>query len=309
VGENIQKKKKVLIVTFPQGGPFVWAQNLAKHLEKNGYETKISTGRKNYFFDQFRRHDIVHSCVALPFSFGRKFILTIHGNFKEENIRSKLFFPLAIAAANTVTVPSVFLKKSLNLGTATVIPNGIKLPMETKRSCTLIGSEPVLGILTSFHFRQKADGLIPLAKIIEAISPEIKLVIGGAGEFFEEYKKIILALHPNTEFLGHCKREDLFSKIDIFTYYSLLDNQPLVILEAMAFGLPLMTNLVGSVEEMLTGKMASYIARTDDEYKRTLRTLLESQTTREENSQEAKKIAQEFSWTRIIKEYIEIYEK
>ena len=305
------KKKTILIVTFPQGGPFVWAQNLAKHLEQHGWEAKISAGRKNYFFDQFKRYDVVHSCVALPFSLAKKFVLTIHGNFKEENHRSKYFFPIAISHADAITTPSSFLKNSLTIKNAIVIPNGIDLPEETKESYALIGKNPTVGILTNFNFRPKADGLFQLSKIIEKISPEIKLSIGGGGQFFEEYKKRILEIHPNTQFWGYYTREELleqFRQTDIFAYYSNLDNQPIVVLEAMAYGLPTISNVVGSVEEVLTGEMEKYIARTDEDYQKILQTLLNSQSARIANGQAAQKKAQDFSWNAIVAQFIKIYE-
>jgi len=217
--------------------------------------------------------------------------------------------PLTIRHADAVTVPSQFLKDALGIEKATVIPNGIDLPEKTKNDYRLTNAAPTIGILTNFNFRKKADGLICLAKIVRRISPEIKLIVGGGGEFFEEYKKIVLDIHPNTEFLGQCKKEDLFNQIDIFTYYSLLDNQPIAILEAMAFGLPVMSNNVGAVKEILTGKLENYIAKTDEEYGNLLKELLNSQEIREENGQEAEKISQKFFWEKIVKRFMEIYSR
>lgn len=302
-------RKKILIVTFSQGGPFVWAQNLAKYLEKNGYAVTLASGRKEYFKQQFKYYDIVHSCVAVPNLLCKKYILTIHGNFYKEKIIARPLFWLMLKRADQITVPSEYLKNTLAIKNSAVIPNGIDMTEKTKESYALIGEKPVVGILTNFNFRLKADGLIHLAKIVQAISPEIKIVVGGSGEFIEEYKKEILKIHPNTEFLGHCKKEDLFHQIDIFTYYSILDNQPIAVLEAMAFSLPVVSNIVGSIEEVLTGEMAKYIARTDEDYHKILRTLLDSQTAREENGKAAKEIARDFSWDKIVRRFIEIYEK
>jgi glycosyltransferase involved in cell wall biosynthesis len=303
------KKKTILIVTFPQGGPFVWAENLARELRKRGYAVTLASGRKEYLKQQFKYYDIVHSCVPVPNFLCRKYVLTIHGNFLEEKHLSRWLYPLIIKRANFVTVPSEFLKKALVAKKAMIIPNGIDIPENTKNSYGIIGKNPAIGILTNFNFRKKADGTLKLAQIIENISPEVKLVIGGSGEFFEEYKKTILGFHANTEFLGHCKKEDLFDQIDVFTYYSMLDNQPIAVLEAMAFGLPVLSNVVGSVEEVLTGKMEKYIARTDEDYGNKLKKLLDLEEAREENGREARKNSQDFSWDKIAREFVEIYEK
>lgn len=305
----VTQKKKILIVTFPQGGPFVWAQNLAKHLEKNGYEVKLFHGRyRHHIREQFKYYDIVHSVMPIPHPLTKKYVLTIHGNYKEEtSLLAKILYPLTVLFASSTTMPSQFLQNKLQLRNVKIIPNGIDLPEKTKDSYALIGDKPAVGILTNFNFRRKADGLIHLAKIVRTILPEIKLVIGGSGEFFEEYKKKISEIHPNTDFWGHCRKEDLFSQIDIFAYYSLLDNQPLSLLEAMAFGLPVISNQVGAVEEVLTGKLENYIAKTDEDYENTLERLLASPEAREENGQEAKKIAQDFFWEKIVNKFITLY--
>ncbi len=305
--KTMNKKKKILLVTFSQGGPRVWAENLAKHLKNKGYEVEIMFGRKSYLIGQFGSYDIIHSCVSIPLVFAKKYILTIHGNYKEERHLARFFYPLSIKRADIVTVPSNFLKDNIGAEKALVIPNGIDLPEKTKESFSLINKNPIIGILTGFDFPQKATGVINLAKIIHSISPEIKFIIGGDGKFLEEYKNKVTAIHPNTEFLGHCQREDLFCQIDIFAYHSFLDNQPLTVLEAMAYGLPIISNLVGSIEEMLTGNLKNYIARTDEDYKKILEKLLDSEIERFENGKEAKKISQNFSWDKTIEKFVDIY--
>ncbi len=303
------RKKTICIITFSQGGPFVWAQNLAEHLKKNNFEITVAHGRMAYFKEQFKYYDIVHSCVPLPNLLCRKYILTIHGNFKEEKHLGRLFYPLIIKRANFVTIPSTFLKKALGVKKASIIPNGIDVAENAKDSYEIIGNSPAVGILTNFNFRKKANGTLKLAQIVKNISPKIRLVIGGSGEFFEEYKKSVLDIHPNAEFLGHCKKEDLFNQVDVFAYYSMLDNQPIAVLEAMTYGLPVLSNLVGSVEEVLTGNMENYIARSENNYEKILRNFLDSKEVREKNGQEAKKIARNFSWDKITQKFIQIYEK
>lgn len=305
----VVKKKKILIITFPQGGPFVWAKNLAKELEKRGYEVTLASGRKEYLKQQFKYYDIVHTCVPLPNLFCKKYVLTIHGNYKEEKHLSRFLFPVAIWRANHVTIPSVFLKNKLGIQKARIISNGINLPEMKKNDYTLKSENPKLGILTNFNFRKKVDGILRLSEIIKNISPQPTLIIGGAGAFLEEYKPKILSIFQNVEFFGHCKKEDLFNEIDIFTYYSLLDNQPLAILEAMTFGLPVVSNNVGAVDEMLDGKMNNWIAKTDEDYRKILQTLLMSQKAREENGKESVKKSQDYSWDKTVERFIEIYEK
>lgn len=303
------KKKTICIITFPQGGPFVWAKNLSEKLRKRGYKVTLASGRKEYVKQQFRCYDVIHTCVPLPNLFCKKYVLTIHGNYKEEKHLSRFLFPVAIWRANIITTPSRFLKEIINAKTAKIIPNGINIPEKTKNSYALKQGNPKIGILTNFNFISKSEGMINLAKIIQGISPQIELIIGGDGKFFEEYKRKILKIHENTKFIGYCKKEDLFGQIDIFAYYSFLDNQPLAVLEAMAFGLPVVSNEVGAVGEILGGGLKKYIAENEKDYEKILKELISSEKEREENGQEAKKISQEKSWEKIVERFIEIYEK
>lgn len=47
----VVKKKKILIVTFPQGGPRVWAENLAKHLRGRGFDATVGSLIKSCHFN------------------------------------------------------------------------------------------------------------------------------------------------------------------------------------------------------------------------------------------------------------------
>lgn len=304
-----QTKKKVLIVTYPKGGPRVWADNLSKELRGKGYSTEVVTGRKNYFLAQFLPVDILHSCVPLPFSLAKKYILTIKGDFKRENLRGRLLFPFAMLLANTITVPSEFLKKTLRLERAEVIPNGVELPYATKEAYRPISNRPALGLITNFDFRQKSDGIVTLARLIQAAAPQARLIIGGDGKYFQEYKAAILKILPEAEFPGHCRKEDLFSKIDIFTYYSFLDNQPNIILEAMAYGLPTISNAIGAVPEIMTGELALCLAPSEDKYAAILRRLLVSEADRRNCGIAARRRASHFAWDKIIDMYIQVYKQ
>lgn len=298
---------KVLIVTYPKGGPRVWADSLASKLRKNGYSAEVVTGRKNYFWAMFRRVSILHSCVPLPLSLARKYILTIKGDYQRENIRGRLLFPLARRMADAVTVPSEFLQQALGLENAEVISNGVELPYATKEDYCLLDENPTLGLITNFDFRQKADGAVTLAGIIRSAAPQAKLIIGGDGKYFQEYKDHVLRILPGTEFLGRCRKEDLFSRLDLFTYYSWLDNQPNIILEAMAYGLPIISNNVGAVQEILTGELSLCLASSEDKYATILRRLLASEETRRNCGVAARRRAGDFAWDKIIDEYKHLY--
>ncbi len=302
-------EKKISIITYPTGGPFVWAKNLAAELKKRGFAVRFYAGRKDYLKALTVRHEIVHTCVPLPLLQCKKYILTIHGNYQKEKHLARFFFPWITSRAAYLTTPSDFLKQELNITKAKVIPNGINLPQTYKNSFAFIGECLAFGILTNFNFRKKAEGVLSLAKVSAKISPQSKLLIAGNGTFADEYKKRIIQFHPNIEFLGHCKKETLFNKIDVFAYFSYLDNLPLALLEAMAAGLPIVAFATGAIPEIFTGKLQKYLAKSEADFFKILKNLAESEEERRFCSQIMLNRAKDYSWEKIISQFIELYEE
>jgi glycosyltransferase involved in cell wall biosynthesis len=302
------KQTTIAIITFPAGGPLTWGRQLVTELSKRGYSATLFAGRKEYILSQLRYFDIVHTCVPLPNPLCRKYILTIHGNYKEEKPLSRFLFPIMEKRAYAITTPSSFLKKKLSLKNALIIPNGIEIPAEQKNDFTFHTEYPTIGILTNFHFRQKAEGVLHLARIVHKAAPEAKLLIGGDGTYLDEYQEKTLSIHTKTEFLGHCQKEDLFSRTDIFAYYSIFDNQPITILESMAQGLPTLTNDVGDTKNMMDDVMSAYCFSSDTNYATMLKVLITSPEERMHCGQRSRVSAQRFDKNAIMEKYLSLYQ-
>lgn len=295
-----------LYLPLQGGGPSVWGYGLAREMHKAGKIINIRETLDSYFGEPFRRR-IVHS--TLPFvtkPFGIPYILTIHGNYRaEHNIWSHMF-PLAIKRADVITVPSNFLKTTLDLPNSIVIPNGIYQPRHTKIDYAFLDKNPTFGILTNFSFPEKSEGAIRLAKIIKNVSPASKLIIGGDGSHISHYKAKLDAVGIDYELLGRCNKEDLFNRIDIFSYYSLLDNQPLALLEAMAYGLPVISNSIGAIPEILIGELAPYLCNSEEEYCLRIESLMNPDI-RKSNGANARTRAKAFDWSVISTEWQRLY--
>jgi glycosyltransferase involved in cell wall biosynthesis len=304
----MKSKKTILYLTYSSGGPRVWAQNLAREMEKRGWKTEIAWGEKNYLIKPLKHYDVIHSAFPIIYCFSPRYILTIHGNYKAEKyLLSKILFPLAEKRSDVLTTPSLFIKKGLRIDSMLVVPNGINMPEHYKINYGILDNFATFGILTNFNFKPKARGVWELSKILAKISPQGKLIVGGTGQYFNEYKNQILNNYPNTKFIGHCRKEDLFSQIDIFTYYSLLDNQPLALMEAMAFGLPVLSNDVGAVREIMTGDMEKYIANDEVGYANLLNDIINSEENRTACGRLARETVGQFSWSKIADIWEEIY--
>ena len=94
--------------------------------------------------------------------------------------------------------------------------------------------------------------------LLEALTelPEATLRIGGDGELRAELEGRVreLGLEDRVTFLGEQSKEEvarLMREADLFVLPSLAENLPVVLIEAMASGLPAVATSVGGVPEML----------------------------------------------------------
>ncbi len=97
---------------------------------------------------------------------------------------------------------------------------------------------------------------------------------------------------------------------DVFLYYSFHDNFPNVILEAMASGLPVLTNRVGAVGEIINSGVDGLIADNDKQYAEYLHDLLSNEELRKRLGTEARlKVERSFNWHTLVDRYIDIYDE
>lgn len=293
-----------MYVPLRKGGPKNWAVSLAKELRKHGLETQVidTIGR---YWKQVLDRSIVHSTLPFPTRpISGKYILTIHGDFTQESNPWSRLYPLAIMRANIVTVPSSSLKDRLKLKNALVVENGIERPEFIKRDFKISGI-PKLGMLTNFDFPDKAQGVIELAKLARKAEFRGQILIGGDGQHIDAIRKKAEAIFPGILFTGFTNKEEFFKKIDIFTYYSRQDNQPLALMEAMAAGIPLITNQIGATPEITPDGL---VVKDNDEYTQKLKDLLENQHSRIRNSEAGQKAAHSFFVDKVAQKWISIYQ-
>jgi glycosyltransferase involved in cell wall biosynthesis len=95
--------------------------------------------------------------------------------------------------------------------------------------------------------------------LLEAMTelPEATLVIGGDGELRGELEERVqeLSLEGRVTFVGEQSKEEvarLMREATMFVLPSLAENLPVVLIEAMASGLPAVATRVGGVPEMLS---------------------------------------------------------
>jgi glycosyltransferase involved in cell wall biosynthesis len=157
------------------------------------------------------------------------------------------------------------------------------------------------------YFRDKVEGLIKLFGILRRLPLDsYRLNVAGNGPYMEMALKACEGV--SVDFLGFVPVRNILSENDIFVYYSDHDNFPNAILEAMASGLPVITNKVGAVSEIITSGEDGHIAEDEEDYLFTLNCLRHSASLRTEMGAKARgTVESKFDWDDVVDDYIGIY--
>lgn len=316
---DVSQKKQILIITpHIKGGPWQCGSDLVSELNK----TKIFKARHIFSIkDKILSHfdfnaKLIHTTNPLAFSFlMRPVILTIHGQI-HGNLW-KLLYRLALKRASEVTVPSEFLKNELKIKNAVVIPNAIDILNFGEVELKERGYFNILTV-TKFWFPNKTKGLFELAQLIFNLAKDFDKKINwriiGYGPLLEDAKKSIMLLerpqNANVQWFGFDIPKKYFSDSDIFAYFSYEDNMPIAVMEAMASGLPVITNRIGAVGEIIDSNSDGFIAESYQDYQNILLRLINNFNLRQDIGKAArKKIREKFSWEAILPLWLKLYEK
>lgn len=316
--DKSQNKSVLIITPHIKGGPWQWGADLACELNKTEeFEAKHVFSLRDKFLSPFNpKNRILHTTNPLAFSFlMRPLILTIHG--KIHSFFWKFFYWLGVQRASVVTVPSIFLKNYLGIKKAIVIPNAIDTLKFSEVNLAMHDYFNILTI-TKFWFPEKTRGLFELAQLIFNLARDfdkrINWRIVGYGPLLEDTKKSVALLERpknlSVQWFGYDTPQKYFSDSDIFAYFSYEDNMPIAIMEAMASGLPVVTNKVGAVSEIIDSGGDGFVAKSSQDYQNILLNLMNNFDLRKKISITArKKIKEKFSWEVILPKWLELYKK
>lgn len=226
----------------------------------------------------------------------------------------------AVSAAKPVLVsPSSWLAAMLRRewpgASVRVIPNGVDLP---KRNMTKAEARSRFGIATAArvalflahggaHAAYKGGDLVEslLARIAEMVPGTLGIVAGGGGG---ERREGLLTL----PYLGGEQLEALLFAADVLVYPSLSDNHPLVVLEAMAHGLPVAAYAVGGIPEQVEhGKQGVLVpVMAEDKLVKAVATILnDASLAKAMGDSSREKAARHFTSARMARDYEKLYER
>jgi glycosyltransferase involved in cell wall biosynthesis len=196
----------------------------------------------------------------------------VHGDFYEEKtpkrwLKKLLWVPInrwLCTASTHIIVSSKRLQQRLiqkwkrSADKITIIPNAYSFRVSPAPRLYMNKSKLECITITSFTHREKARGVLDLIEYMQAtqLENEISFTIVGGWTYREQLQQQVSDLHPSfcvtfTWYVAPEAMRKFLEIADIFVYCSYLDNGPLVLLEAIDAWIPVLSNDIGYVPELL----------------------------------------------------------
>lgn len=197
-----------------------------------------------------------------------KYLDWLHTMLVNSGITTKL-----IAVSNAVESDAI--SSGINQDKIVVIPNGIFIPKEKKldsvylrEELNLTGRNKILLTAGRLTFEKGQVFLLrSLPKILEAF-PEVVLVIAGDGVLRSELECEVERLNISSKvfFLGFRKDvPQLLASADLFVLPSRSEGLPMVILEAMSIGIPVLSTNVGGIGEVIQDRINGRLVESESD--------------------------------------------
>jgi len=175
------------------------------------------------------------------------------------------------------------------------------------------------------HPKKNYPTLLQAAQRLEAEGVDFHLIIAGAETQKLEVLVKELGLSRRVHLLGTYPKNfgsfdelppqelvDLYVSADMFVLPTFIEGMPLVLLEAMAAGLPIVSTDVEGVNHIVRSDHNGVLINdpTDVEaFSTAIRSVITDRGLRERLIQNALSTAQEYNWTNVVKEFEALYEQ
>ncbi|MHB0977641.1 MAG: glycosyltransferase family 4 protein [Candidatus Aquicultorales bacterium] len=195
----------------------------------------------------------VHSAISLDYADRIKQFLAPKVDSSTLSLTTRF---IAVSAA----IKKDLIKRRVPEEKITVVYNGVDVPIgqpvaeEARRRLGVSGDEFVVGTVARLEPNKGIRFLIRAAADLRPLLPKLKVVIVGSGRDRRELEREAerLGLGEVVAFTGF--QEDaraLMSAFDVFALPSLMEGFALVVIEAMASGIPVVASKVGGVPEIV----------------------------------------------------------
>lgn len=258
---------------------------------------------------------------------------TVHGfgfHDYQHPLKRRLFVALerwtARISTRLILVSQSNLEKGLRLKLfrpeqAVLIRNGIDLPRfsgaratpEKRAELGLEGNGPVVGMVSNFKPQKSPLDFVEMARLVHQEVPEARFFVVGDGPLRPQAERLIetYGLGDRVKLVGW-RRDipELLSLLDIFVLTSLWEGLPLVFLEAMAAGKPIVATRVDGTTDVVHDGVNGFLCppREYAGLARRVIQLLRDPQLAAEMGHRGREAARSFSQERMLAGYQRLYE-
>lgn len=289
--------------------------------------------------------DIIHLQGVVVFGTGipvllyhlllnKPYIVNCHGFFLcgkkqclyQKDFFSSFLFPLVIKHAGAIIVLTEYMKKHfLNWPDKKIItiPNCIEISKNfldrnlIRKELLIKDDEHILLFVGRLHEIKGLIYLVSAMKVIHENDNISRLIIVGNDQGQRKVLDDLIAklqLEKNISFIPETSHEKVFRYMrasDIFILPSLSEGFPMVLLEAMSSGIPIIASDTGGISEIVRDSWNGFLVRTrnpEDIAEKTL-LLLNDNSLRKKISENNLADVQKYTWDTIIPRIEQIYQE
>jgi len=275
-----------------------------------------------------RRADVAHVFSASYWSFllasapaimmaralGKRVVLHYHSGEAEDHLArwGTLVHPW-LRLVDEIVVPSDYLRGvfARHGYRVRVIRNVLETPRFGYRE--RIPLRPCLLSVRNLEPHYRVENTLRAFAILKGRYPEATLVVAGYGSEETRLRRLAARLGAGgVRFAGRVEPSDvpaLYDGADIFVNSSVIDNQPVSILEAFASGLPVVTTGTGDIAAMVRHGQTGLLVPPDapEETARAVATLLEQPQRALLMARRARQEAAEYAWPTVREAWAAVY--
>src|SRR5207244_813781 len=212
-----------------------------------------------------------------------------------------------------IVVPSDFLRQvfARHGYRARVIPNVVDTRRFSYRE--RVALRPRLFSNRNFEPHYRLDDTIEAFGLLKARFPEATLTLAGSGSEEQRLRRMAASIEAGgIRFVGRVEptaMPGLYDEADVFVNSSVVDNQPLSVLEAFAAGLPVVSTATGDIATMVRDGETGLIVPPGDlgAMAKDVAELLENQERAAAISRRARREVERYAWSRVRDEWAAAY--
>ncbi len=277
---------------------------------------------------RFADFDVVHVFSASYWSFllapapamlaarrlGRRVVLHYHSGEADDHLErwSVLVHPW-LRLAHQIVVPSEYLREGFERHRyrARVIPNIVDIDGFGYRE--RVPLRPRLLSTRNLEPHYRIDVVLRAFALVRMVFPEATLTVAGYGSEEGRLKRLAASLGgTGISFAGRVEHEEmpsLYHRSDVYVNASVVDNQPVSVLEAFASGLPVVSTPAGDLKFMVRDGETGFLVPPEDPEELARRILLVLRRTDHALPvvRNARRQVEKHLWPRVRNQWGEVY--